>query len=283
LRTALVTGTSSGFGLLTTVELASRGWRVFATMRDLERRPLLDQAVARAGVGARVETFCLDVTDPCSMQETVRLVLSRTGGRLDAVVHNAGVALGAASFEDLPWQELRRVMETNFFGVLELTRMLLPIFRAQRHGRILVVSSSSGLAGEPFNSAYCASKWAIEGWAESLAYEVTPFGIEIILVEPGIYRTEILNNAREILPRNIAYLPLLAQVEQVVAALLKKYARKPEEVAIVIAGALDARRPRFRYSVGPDARITHLARGKIPTRLWREAVTRLLGLNRVAV
>jgi NAD(P)-dependent dehydrogenase (short-subunit alcohol dehydrogenase family) len=282
-RTVLVTGTSSGFGLVTTVELAARGWQVFATMRDLERRPLLDQAVARSGVGAGVEIYRLDVTDSNSMRETIGRVLARTGGRLDAVVHNAGVALGAAAFEDLPQQELRRVMETNFFGVLELTQMLLPLFRAQRAGRILVVSSSSGLAGEPFNSAYCASKWAIEGWAESLAYEVRPFGIDIILVEPGIYRTEILNNARQVFPRNIAYVPLLAQVEQVVAALLQKFARPPEEVAAVIAGALNARRPHFRYSIGPDARITHVARGKIPTRLWREAVTRLLGLHRVRV
>lgn len=283
MRTVLVTGTSSGFGLVTTVELAARGWQVFATMRDLERRTPLEQAVARAGLGARVEICRLDVTDPTCVGETVKHVLARTGGRLDAVVHNAGVALGAAAFEDLPQLELRRVMETNFFGVLELTQRLLPIFREHRHGRILVVSSSSGLAGEPFNTAYCASKWAIEGWAESLAYEVAPFGIDIVLVEPGIYRTEIRDNARQILPRDIAYNPLLAQVERVVAALLGKYVRSPEEVAAVIAGALDARRPRFRYAVGPDARITHFARGKIPTRLWRKAVTRLLALHQVRV
>ncbi len=282
-RTVLITGTSSGFGLVTSIELAARGWQVFATMRDLERRTSLDQAVARAGVGARVEIHCLDVTDTSSMRETVRHVLERTGGRLDAVVHNAGIALGAAAVEDLPPFELRRVMETNFFGALELTRMLLPTFREQRHGRILVTSSSSALAGEPFNSAYCASKFAIEGWAESLAYEVAPFGIEVVLVEPGIYRTEIRNNARRILPRGIAYAALLAQVERVVAELLAKHARSPEEVAKVIAGALDARRPRFRYAVGPDARITQLARGKIPIRLWHGAVTRLLAINRIRV
>ncbi len=283
MRTVLITGTSSGLGLVTSIELAARGWWVFATMRNLERRSALDQAVARAGVGARVEIHRLDVTDTCSMRETVRLVLARTGGRLDAVVQNAGIALCAAAFEDLPQLELRRVMETNFFGALELTRTLLSTFREQRHGRILVLSSSSALAGEPFNSAYCASKFAIEGWAESLAYEVAPFGIEVVLVEPGIYRTEIRNNARRMSPRSIAYAALLAQLDQVVADLLAKYARSPEEVAEVIAGALDARRPRFRYAVGLDARITQLARGKIPTRLWREAVIRLLALNRVQV
>ena len=109
MRTVLVTGTSSGFGLVTTVELAARGWQVFATMRDLERRTPLEQAVARAGLGATVEIYRLDVTDPTCVGETVKHVLARTGGRLDAVVHNAGVALGAAAFEDLPQLELRRV------------------------------------------------------------------------------------------------------------------------------------------------------------------------------
>jgi NAD(P)-dependent dehydrogenase (short-subunit alcohol dehydrogenase family) len=283
LPTVLVTGTSSGFGLVTTVELAMRGWQVFATMRNLERRSSLDQAIARAGVGARVEIGRLDVTDTICMRQAVRHMLARTGGGLDAVVHNAGIALGAAAFEDLPQAELRRLMETNFFGVLELTQMLLPIFREQRRGRILVVSSSSGLAGEPFNSAYCASKWAIEGWAECLAYEVAPFGIDLILVEPGIYRTEIRNNALRVEPRDSSYGALLAHVEELVEALLKKYARPPEEVAKVIARALDARHPRFRYAVGPDALITHLARGKIPAVLWRDIVSRFLGLNRVRV
>jgi NAD(P)-dependent dehydrogenase (short-subunit alcohol dehydrogenase family) len=260
-----------------------RGWRVFATMRDLSRCSSLEQAVTRSGVDARVEIYQLDVTDTCSITDTVQRVLALTEGRLDALVHNAGVALGAAAFEDIPQQELRRIMETNFFGALELTRALLPTFRRQRHGRILVVSSSSGLAGEPFNSAYCASKFAIEGWAESLAYEVAPFGIEVVLVEPGIYRTQIRENAQCILPRSAAYAPLLSQLEQVVAKLLAEYTRSPEEVAMVIADALDSRRPSFRYVVGRDAQITHFLRGKIPSALWRAAVIRLLALDRVKV
>jgi NAD(P)-dependent dehydrogenase (short-subunit alcohol dehydrogenase family) len=282
-RKVLITGTSTGFGLITSIELAARGWHVFATMRDLERRSSLEHAIANAGVEAQVEILQLDVTDTSSMRETVHQILTRSDGRLDAVVHNAGIALGAAEFEDIPAQELRHVMETNFFGALELTRAVLPTFREQRHGRILVVSSSSALAGEPFNSAYCASKFAIEGWAESLAYEVAPFGVEVVIVEPGIYRTEIRNNSQCISPRSLAYAALLAQLEQAVAKLLERYTRSPEEVAVVIADALDSRRPRFRYTVGPDAHLTLFARGKIPSRLWREAVVRLLALNKVKV
>jgi NAD(P)-dependent dehydrogenase (short-subunit alcohol dehydrogenase family) len=103
--------------------------------------------------------------------------------KLDAVIHNAGVA-AAGALEDLPESELRRVMETNFFGVLELTRALLPTFRAQRRGRIVIVSSEAAFMGQPTNSIYCASKWAVEGWAEAIAYELEPFEIDIILVEP---------------------------------------------------------------------------------------------------
>ena len=114
----------------------------------------------------------------------VASILSQTGNKLDAVVHNAGVA-AVGALEDVPESELRRVMETNFFGVLELTRALLPTFRAQRRGRIVIVSSEAAFMGQPTNSIYCASKWAVEGWAEAVAYELEPFGIDIILVEPG--------------------------------------------------------------------------------------------------
>jgi NAD(P)-dependent dehydrogenase (short-subunit alcohol dehydrogenase family) len=107
-------------------------------------------------------------------------MLSQTGNKLDAVVHNAGVA-AAAALEDVPESELRRVMETNFFGVLELTRTLLPTFRAQRRGRIVIVSSEAAFMGQPTNSIYCASKWAVEGWAEAIAYELEPFGIDVVL------------------------------------------------------------------------------------------------------
>ncbi len=143
-RSVLITGTSSGFGLVTAVELAKRGWQVFATMRNLEKRGPLDQALKSASVDGAVDFGQLDVTSSQSISAAVARTLAKTGGRLDAVVHNAGVAAGGA-FEDLPDSELRRVMETNFFGVLELTRVLLPTFRNQRSGRIVVVSSEFGL------------------------------------------------------------------------------------------------------------------------------------------
>ena len=186
-------------------------------------------------------------------------MLLATGGRLDAVVQNAGVAAGGA-FEDLPDEDVRRVMETNFFGVLDLTRVLLPTFRAQRTGRILIVSSEAAFMGQPANSIYCASKWAIEGWAEAICHELGPFGIEVVLVEPGPYPTGIWQNS-----------PRISQ----------KRGGDTQVVAAAIADVLEAQRPAFRNPVGRIARIAHFLRGKVPSTLLRRIVGRYLGLGRV--
>ena len=160
--TVLITGTSAGIGAETSKVLAARGWRVLATMRDLNKRIPLERALHQAGVRGRVEFEQLDVTEPASIRNALAVVLPRTGNTLDAVVHNAAVAAGGA-FEDVPPEDIRRVMETNFFGILELTRQLLPVFRAQRRGRIVIVSSEVAFTPQPANSIYCASKWALEG------------------------------------------------------------------------------------------------------------------------
>jgi NAD(P)-dependent dehydrogenase (short-subunit alcohol dehydrogenase family) len=280
MRTVLITGTSTGFGLVTTVELARRGWRVFATMRNLDRKARLEAALTQAGVSDGVEISQLDVTDRASVAAAVTAVLAKTGGKLDAVVHNAGVATGGA-FEDLPVAELRRVMETNFFGVLELTRALLPTLRAQRKGRIVIVSSESAFAGQPANSIYCASKWAIEGWAESIAFEVAQFGIDVVLVEPGPYVTDIWQSSPRISPEGSAYRAWSQYVFRAGDAHVASRGRDPIEVARKIAQVLEAARPSFRNPVGRLARISHFMRGKIPSRLWRRIAELYLGLNRV--
>lgn len=280
MRTVLITGTSTGFGLVTAVELARQGWRVFATMRNLDKQSRLVEALSEAGVAEQVTIGQLDVTDAQSIRAAVDSILEATGGHLDAVVHNAGVATGGA-FEDLPDPELRRVMETNFFGVLELTRALLPTFRAQRSGRIVVVSSESAFAGQPANSIYCASKWAIEGWAESLAFEVTQFGIDVVLIEPGPYVTDIWDASPRISPDDSPYRAWSQYVFRAGDAHVAARGRDPIEVAKKIAAVLDARRPKFRNPVGRLAHISHFMRGKIPTPLWRRIAQRYLGLHRV--
>jgi NAD(P)-dependent dehydrogenase (short-subunit alcohol dehydrogenase family) len=124
---------------------------------------------------------------------------------------------------------VRRVLETNFFGILALTRALLPTFRGQGNGRIAVVSGDAAFFGQPANSMYCASKWAIDGWAEAVAYELAPFGIDVVLIEPGPYRTPIWQNSLRLIPPRSTY--------------------PPKEIAVVMATALEARRPRFGTSL----------------------------------
>lgn len=277
MKTVLITGTSTGFGYVTTELLAARGWQVFATMRDLGKRNELERSLARAGHSNRVDFEQLDLNDAASIGKAVAAIVAKTGNRLDAVVHNAGVAV-AGAIEDLPEQEIRRVMETNFFGVLELTRALLPVFRAQGHGRIVLISSQAGFTGQPANSIYCASKWALEGWAESMAYEVEPLGIQIVLVEPGPYRTEIWRKSPRIQPLGSPYLDWLQQVFRGADLHEARSAGDPKEVALVIARALEAPRPRFRYPVGFFGHLDHVLRGKIPTRIKLRGTSRYLGI-----
>jgi NAD(P)-dependent dehydrogenase (short-subunit alcohol dehydrogenase family) len=279
MRTVLITGTSSGFGLVTTVELAKRGWNVVATMRDLSKRGVLDRALEAAGLSNKVKVDQLDVTDPQSIDRAIAS-LDLPKQPLDAVVHNAGVAVGGV-FEDLDDASIRRVMEVNYFGVLALTRRLLPTFRARRRGRIVIISSEAAFAGQPANSPYSASKWAIEGWAEALAYEVEHFKIDIILIEPGAYRTNIWESSPRMLPKESAYYPLTRHLEVTVEAHVAKAARDPAEVAKVVATALDAPRPRFRYAVGPTAKFLHFARGKLPSTLVRKIFSRFFALDKV--
>lgn len=277
--TVLVTGCSTGIGLATATVLAGRGWHVFATMRNLEKSRPLEQLASRAGVLDRVEIEQLDVTDTSSIHAAVATILSRTSYSLDAIVHNAGVAVGGA-LEDVPEVEVRRVMETNFFGVLELTRAVLPTFRKQRRGRIVVVSSEAAFAGQPANSIYSASKWAVEGWAEALAYELEPFNIHVVLIEPGPYRTPMWQTSPRILPPDSPYSAWVQHVFRAADAHSARAARDPEEVARVIADALKAPRPRFRYPVGPLGHLNHFLRGKAPNRMLRRGVAWYLGLPR---
>lgn len=277
MRSVLITGTSTGIGLATTELLAARGWRVFAGMRDLGKREKLEKAVERAGVSERVAFVQLDLNDGASIDQAAASVLAKTGGTLDAVVHNAGVS-AAGALEDVPREELRRVMEVNFFGVIALSKRLLPALRAGPNARIVLVSSEAAFFGQPANSIYCASKWALEGWAESIAFELAPFNIDIVIVEPGPYRTEIWHSTPRFMPEGSPYGDFSRAVSRAANAHAAKMARDPKEVAEVIATALEATCPRFRYAVGPFARVGHFLRGKIPARLMKRGVSRYLGL-----
>src|SRR6202140_2774188 len=188
-KIVLVTGASSGFGLLTSIELAKAGFRVVATMRDLGRRDRLEQAIAAAGTGAMVDIRVLDVTKFDAIQGFVDTVV-RDYGRLNVLVNNAGFAVSGFA-EDIKLEELRLQFETNFFGAVAMTKAALPTMRRQHSGHIIQVSSIAGLHGSVTVSSYAASKHALEGWSESLRLELNTLGIKVVLVEPGAFQTDI--------------------------------------------------------------------------------------------
>jgi len=168
-KVAVITGSSSGIGLLTAIELARGGYRVVATMRDLGRRTRLEEAAERAGVSGQFDLRDLDVTETDSIPGVVEAVV-RDHGRIDVLVNNAGFAM-AGFAEDMCLAEIRQQFETNFFAHVAMTKAVLPVLRRQRSGHIIMVSSISGRVGQPVLSSYSSSKFALEGWSEALRIE----------------------------------------------------------------------------------------------------------------
>lgn len=181
-KSILITGCSSGIGFDTAHGLAKRGWRVFATCRQ--------EADADRLRAEGLESFTLDYADPESIAVAVDESLSRTGGTLDAVFNNGAYAIPGL-LEDLPRDAMRAIFETNFFGQHDLTRQVLPIMRKQGHGRILMNSSILGFAALQWRGAYNSTKFAMEGWADTLRLEMAPANIKIILIEPGPITSDI--------------------------------------------------------------------------------------------
>jgi NAD(P)-dependent dehydrogenase (short-subunit alcohol dehydrogenase family) len=252
-RSVLVTGCSSGFGLETATLLATRGWRVFAGLRDPDKRGNLDASVAMAGApDGAIEVVPLDVTDAGSIDGAATRVLEATGNALDAVVHNAGVS-SAGYVEDLPIDEYRRILETNFFGVVQLTSAVVPAMRERGSGRIVVISSNSAHLPMPLLGPYTASKWAVEGWAEIASFELAPFGIEVVVVVPGAHRgTSLGANFRVFHPDGSVFAPWFGGVMTGLGKIGRAQG-DPKAVAAHLASVLESAAPRFRTQVGVDA------------------------------
>jgi|SRR5579883_3057252 NAD(P)-dependent dehydrogenase (short-subunit alcohol dehydrogenase family) len=276
-KIAVITGTSSGFGLLTTVELARRGFRVVATMRDLARRTYLDQAATAAGVGQHIDIRQLDVTEFDRIPGLVDGIL-RDHGRIDVLINNAGFAM-AGFVEDIKLEEIRLQFETNFFGAVAMTKTVLPTMRQQRSGHIIMVSSVGGLHGSPIISSYSASKHALEGWTETLRLEVRHLGINVVLIEPGAFATDIwMRNAKIGEKVADAASPNLARSERMRQTVGKMPKRDPMEVARLIARVAEAPNPRLRYLVGTDARIQIWLKRILPWKWHEKLVARAVGL-----
>jgi NAD(P)-dependent dehydrogenase (short-subunit alcohol dehydrogenase family) len=281
-KVAIVTGSSSGFGLLTVVELAKAGFSIIATMRQLERRMRLDEALARAGsnLSARVEVRQLDVTD-FQRAPSIIAEIARERGHIDVLVNNAGFAVGGFA-EDVALDELRLQMDTNFFGHVAITKAVLPTMRAQRSGHIIMVSSILGLLSQPMVSSYCASKHALEGWAESLRIELRALGIKVVLVEPGAFKTDIWT--RNVLVSRGALDGSSPNKERSrkFSEGIKKSTRDmadPIEVARLITRIAQDPNPRLRYRVGRDAKVGYLFKSILPWKIWEGMVERQAKIN----
>jgi NAD(P)-dependent dehydrogenase (short-subunit alcohol dehydrogenase family) len=273
-KTILITGCSSGIGLCVARGLKGRGWRVFATAR---------QAADVARLQAEgLESLVLDLRDSASIQAAITEILSRTGGRLEALFNNGAYGqMGAV--EDLSRAALREQFETNLFGTLELTNQVIPILRRQGGGRLVFNSSVLGLVALPYRGAYVASKFAVEGLADALRLELSDTGIHVCLIEPGPILSRFRDNAYAAYQRHIRAenSPHQEKYAAMAARLLKEgpaapFTLPPEAVLKKVIHALESRRPHPRYPVTVPTWLFTFLKRLLPTRML-DAVLRRAG------
>lgn len=264
-KTVLITGASVGIGRATATLFAERGWTVAATMRRPEESDL-------ASVSDRIRLFPLDVTDDASVEAAIERVIAECGP-IDVVVNNAGYGL-LGPFEAQTDAQIRRQFETNLFGVMNVIRAALPHMRARKQGRIVNVGSAAGRMTLPLYSAYCATKWALDGFSEALWLELRQHNIKVKIIEPGMVKTEFFDR------REVATKPGLTDYDTFVEAVMpnlqtwEETGAEPEVVARAIWKASTSFWPRLRYQ--PNAQFAVWPRGWIPGHLYVRVIRRLM-------
>lgn len=258
-QVAIVTGTSSGIGFETSLLLAQNGIYTYATMRNQSKSEEILTYARQDNLP--LKTLYLDVTNEKSILEGIKKIIAERG-RIDILINNAGYLL-LGPLEQLQIGEIKEEFETNFFGIIKLIQSVLPTMRKQKYGRIINISSLAGRLGFPLSSAYVSSKFALEGLTESLGYEVQKFGIYVILIEPGVIRTNFLNSMKfgkdVIMPQNDSntniYSPYSELIQKRVSAFKPRFEKgsSPGEVARTILEAVTSKDPKPRYLVGYDA------------------------------
>lgn len=273
-RSVLVTGASSGIGAATVAMLAEDGWRVFAGMHSA--------ADAAGAFDPGAAAIHLDVTSEESIAAGLELVREGSGGRLDAVVNNAGIP-GAGPVEALSLETFRAVIETNLIGAFAVTKACLPMLRASA-GRIVIVSSLGGRVAFPYASAYHASKFGVEGFAESLRAEVRPLDVDVVVIEPASMATAIWEKGRDSLAESRA--AMTDEQAEVYGSGVDTFDERlksaedsedPREVASAIREALGTRSPAERYPVGRGARTLATVRPLLPDALYDRIAARVAG------
>ena len=269
----LITGCSSGFGMLTSARLAAAGHTIYATMRNMQKQDTLKLELKRRNTECHI--LPLDVTNDNSINKVINTI-EKQDSRLDVLINNAGYGIGGF-FEDLSEDEIRSQFETNFFGVQKVTRSALPLMRAtaSKSGKdfstkIINISSAQGRSTLPGLGAYGASKFALEGFSESLYFELQPFGVEVVILEPGTYSTKAIDdNSHEAdagLEGDSPYANYTKRLKDLHNNILitKKGVGDPENVAIMIEDIINRKRNKLRYLAGTQAKIRVLMRTILP-------------------
>jgi NAD(P)-dependent dehydrogenase (short-subunit alcohol dehydrogenase family) len=262
-KAVLITGCSTGIGRATAERLAGAGWTVYATAR----RPDAVADLERSGC----RTLALDVCDEASMQAAVGAI-EEAEGAVDVLVNNAGYSQSGA-LEEVPLEQVRRQFETNVFGLLRLTQLVLPGMRRQGSGRVVNVSSMGGRLTFPGGGAYHATKYSVEALSDVLRFEVRGFGIDVVIVEPGLIKTEFGHTAAaSVGEADGPYAEFNREVAKATAEAyeggLARLGGGPDSVARTIEKAISARRPRTRYKVTPSAHLALGMRRLLPDRGW---------------
>ena len=249
-QVALITGCSSGIGYETALMLARNGYHTFATMRNTKKSDSLEEIIRKERLDLNIRE--LDINDNTSIENTINCI-KKEANRIDVLINNAGYGL-VGFFEDLTLDEIRNQFETNFFGVLNITKKIIPIMRLQKSGTIINVSSGAGQVGFPGISAYVSTKFAIEGFSESLMYELFPYGIKVVIIEPGVIKTNFFRNcivSEHSMKKSSPYSRSLDKFQKNVE-LMQEHATSTIDVAKVIIQVLGNNEPKQRYIVGND-------------------------------
>ncbi len=249
-KVALVTGSSSGIGFETSLALARNGFHTFATMRDLGKDEKIKQIIEKEDLS--IEILELDVDSEESVNRAIKTV-SEKKGRIDVLVNNAGYGMWG-TVEDVSIDEFKKQFETNFFSIIRLIQKVAPIMRKQSSGNIVNISSVAGRIGFPVSPAYISSKFALEGLSESLRFELMPFGINVIIIEPGVIKTNFFDSMKlsEKSQQDSTYKEITDKVISGVK-MMAEMGTHPKEVADVVIKTLGEEKPLPRYVIGNDA------------------------------
>jgi len=249
-KVALVTGSSSGIGLETSLALARDGYYTFATMRDTNNSEKIKEIIDKENLN--IQILKLDVNDEKTIDAVIKSILEKKE-RIDVLVNNAGYGMWG-TVEDVSLNEFKEQFETNFFSIIRLIHKVVPIMRKQGSGTLVNVSSVAGRIGFPVSPAYISSKFALEGLSESLRFELMPFGVNVIIIEPGVIKTNFFNSMRlaEKSQQDSVYKDITEKVISGVK-MMAEMGTNPKEVADTIIKALKEEKPLPRYVVGNDA------------------------------